>query len=128
MLVRCMDRTEVTGFSLMIVTAERRPIRTADASGSGASEKISIDPNHRVGHSAQTHHSVHSLLFEEIKKFLQLFGYNLRVCLLWVTMKPAVVLLGLALLLDTTFGAEGKTDWRCLVLGQNKQVIAVLPI
>lgn len=119
MLGWCLWDRRDRDHSLMIITAECWQISRAAAPRVSSSWTQNIDHLHtalhpKVGHWAGTSlwwtgSKVCSLLPKE--SFL---GW----CFFWkwdiflrVGMKPAVVLLGLVLLLDATFAAEGKSSW-----------------
>lgn len=105
--------------SLMIITATSWPIRTTDARESTDSGKIPIDYLHaelhpKVGRSVYSQPEWPRFSYRLETKCTLLSQINFSAFIeytgifcLWVVMKPGVVLLGLVLLLDSSFAAEG---------------------
>lgn len=105
----------------MIITVRDWPIRTTDAGESTDSGKMTIDHVHtklppKVGHCSWASSGEQSSvcrLWKESCGFSNKIFFHLQNSLFenrdfyWVGMKPGLVLLGLLLLLDITYAAEG---------------------
>lgn len=116
-----ISRTATAHQSLMIITARGWPIRTTDAGESTDSGKIPIDHVHtkllpKVGQSSWASWSEQSSvrrLWKKSSGFSNRIFFHLQNSLFengdfyWFGMKPGLVLLGLILLLDITYAAEG---------------------
>lgn len=90
--------------SLMIITADQSDEQTSR--GSTASEKYLLIICTKVGHTNWPWVTRNNR--QRSAQFSLSFGVKVGY-FLWVDMKPAVVLLGLILLLDVAFAAEGKS-------------------